>query len=202
MSKVVWDPKELKKKTELPETFEGVVTDYEWEETDWGDRLKLYIKPIGEGFEDMDAIKWRYRYNEKENSVWGRFIKSIQLSGLSISSEEELVGKKFIWEFMTLVFGINRNGEEISTKTLMPMEYRGVVDLDTTVSDNGPVWNDSSLKNALMNLNKRQTIDEFISAMDIPPMMKKRVIALAAALDAEEEITFQPETMEIAPLKQ
>lgn len=188
----IWNPSELEETGRFPDEFEGIVENYEWDQTDYGERLVLYINPTSY---DGPMRRWRYKYSTKKNSIWGHFIDALMKAGITIGSEDDLVGKKILWKMVDIEFTNGSAAEPIVARMLSPMKL--IEDLGAAPQPSHD-WDDKEIKTALANIRGKTTIDDLMTNLGMPKTIKKRVIAVAAAMNADGVISFDPEKMEIS----
>lgn len=121
------------KPIEAAERFEGTVMRAEWETGKaWEDgsepkeQLVIEIQPHIEGYEGENFLGW-YPYAQTKRSKWFHLQKALEACGVSIRSEADLIGKRFLWERRDISFGKNRQTDEeiVSRGVLLPVNLVG-----------------------------------------------------------------------------
>lgn len=178
-----WKLDELEEPTSrYPDEFVGKVDRVEWEDSEYGERLAVYIEPQNYAGE---MRSWRYKYSQRRRSVWGKFLEALQKAGIEISSEDDLVGKTILWRMETIVFGVDRDGNEIATKMLTPIKE---------VSSKTE-WTDEDIKKVLSGVTAETSVLDLMANTGIPTRLEKKVVMIASMLDNEGVISFEPTTM-------
>jgi len=112
--KYIWDANDLK-----GVTFEGTITRAVIEEQDYaGGRRDMVILTIAPDYTDRE-ITIRWPYSEYKNSIHWYFLTALKKCDVSIQSEQDLIGARFLFQRTDLSFGPN-----IEEKKDFPLPYK------------------------------------------------------------------------------